>query len=76
VPCIHLEAYTALSDSLHRVRYDEQLARSEALYGNAKNERVIAEQEQLFAACRSMEERTETQAAEPGPGAWPQRWCW
>jgi signal transduction histidine kinase len=52
----HLEAYTALSDSLHRVRYDEQLARSEALYGNAKNERVIAEQERSLLLA-GMEER-------------------
>ncbi len=44
----HLQAYTTLSDSLHLVRYDEQLAGSEALYGAAKKERRIAEQEQAL----------------------------
>jgi len=44
----HLQAYTTLSDSLHMARYDEQLAGSEALYGTAKKERRIAEQEQAL----------------------------
>ncbi|MFZ1694144.1 MAG: sensor histidine kinase [Flavobacteriales bacterium] len=45
----HLQAHVVLADSLNKARYDDQLARSEALYGAEKKERRIAEQEKALA---------------------------
>jgi signal transduction histidine kinase len=57
----HLRIRTALSDSLNRARYDDQLARSEALYGSEKKERRIAEQEQALLLASTEDERKSLQ---------------
>ena len=57
----HLQAHKALSDSLQRARYDEQLARSEALYGAEKKERQIAEQQQALTIAAAEDHRKSTQ---------------
>ncbi|MBX2973221.1 MAG: tetratricopeptide repeat protein, partial [Flavobacteriales bacterium] len=44
----HLQAHVSLSDPLNKARFSDQLARSEALYGTAKKEHRIAEQEQAL----------------------------
>jgi|GEM_PF-1007936 signal transduction histidine kinase len=57
----HLQAHKALNDSLQRARYDEQLARSEALYGAEKKERQIAEQQQALTLAAAEDRRKSTQ---------------
>jgi signal transduction histidine kinase len=57
----HLRTHRILSDSLQRARYDDQLARSEALYGSAKKERRIVEQEQALHIAEANERRNSIQ---------------
>ncbi|HRD53312.1 MAG TPA: tetratricopeptide repeat protein [Flavobacteriales bacterium] len=57
----HLQAHVALADSLNMVRYDDQLARSEALYGSEKKERRIAEQDQALALAAAEDRRKSIQ---------------
>jgi len=57
----HLQAHVALADSLNKVRYDDQLARSEALYGAEKKERRIVEQEQALKLAENEDRRKSLQ---------------
>ena len=53
----HLQAHVTLADSLNKARYDDQLARSEALYESEKKERRIAEQEQALLLAEEAQRR-------------------
>ncbi|MBK6342469.1 MAG: sensor histidine kinase [Flavobacteriales bacterium] len=53
----HLQAHVTLADSLNKARYDDQLARSEALYESEKKERRIAEQEQTLLLAEEAQRR-------------------
>ncbi|MBK8227081.1 MAG: tetratricopeptide repeat protein [Flavobacteriales bacterium] len=57
----HLQAHKALSDSLQSARYDEQLARSEALYGAEKKDHRIAEQQQALTIAAAEDRRKSIQ---------------
>ncbi|WKZ67734.1 MAG: ATP-binding protein [Flavobacteriales bacterium] len=53
----HIQAYAILSDSVNAVRYDEQIARSAALYDTEKKEHRIKEQEQAIALAAAEDRR-------------------